>query len=68
MNTYPLHAEGMACCAFCRRALPIVNGQLHPWRASSGLFFCHEFCADDAEEASFQKRIGRIAAAMKVGA
>jgi hypothetical protein len=45
-----------ACCAFCGKPLPIINGQLQPWRAASGLFFCNEFCADDAEEASFQSR------------
>jgi hypothetical protein len=42
------------CCAFCVRPLPIVNGELQPWRAASGLFFCNEFCADDLEEAHFQ--------------
>jgi hypothetical protein len=34
-------------CAFCVKPLPIVNGELQPWRAPSGLFFCDEFCADD---------------------
>jgi len=68
VNVYPTCADATARCAFCRQALPIVNGELRPWRASSGLFFCNEFCADDAEEANFQKRIGRIATAMKVGA
>jgi hypothetical protein len=38
------------------KPLPVINGQLQPWRAASGLFFCNEFCADDAEEASFQSR------------
>jgi hypothetical protein len=41
-------------CGFCAKPLPIVNGELQPWRASSGQFFCNEFCADDADEASFQ--------------
>jgi hypothetical protein len=45
-----------ARCAFCGKPLPIINGQLQPWRVASGLFFCNEFCADDAEEASFQSR------------
>jgi hypothetical protein len=63
MSVQPLHAEALSanaptCCAFCRKALPVVNGQLQPWRAPNGLFFCNEFCADDAEEASFQKRRG----------
>jgi hypothetical protein len=41
-------------CAFCGKSLPIVNGQVQPWRASNGQFFCNEFCADDAEEVWFQ--------------
>jgi hypothetical protein len=41
-------------CAFCGKSLPIVNGQVQPWRASNGQFFCNEFCADDAEEMRFQ--------------
>jgi hypothetical protein len=45
--------DTVECCAFCGKPLPTVNGQLQPWRAPSGLFFCNEFCADDAEEASF---------------
>jgi hypothetical protein len=48
------HCNGAtACCAFCDKPLPIVNGELQPWRAASGQFFCDEFCADDAEEARF---------------
>jgi hypothetical protein len=62
MSIHPLRADTVPtdvtpCCAFCRKALPMVNGQVQPWRAPSGLFFCNEFCADDAEEASFQKRL-----------
>jgi len=61
MNVHSLPVEELsnnatARCAFCRKALPVVNGQLQPWRAPSGLFFCNEFCADDSEEASFQSR------------
>ena len=48
------HPDAAACCAFCGKPLPIVNGQLQPWRDASGLFFCNEFCADDADEARFQ--------------
>jgi len=44
-----------ACCASCGKALPIVNGELQPWRASNGEFFCNEFCADDADERRFQR-------------
>jgi hypothetical protein len=50
------YTDTAACCAFCGQPLATVNGQLQPWRNSSGLFFCNEFCADDAEEARFQSR------------
>jgi hypothetical protein len=61
MNARNQHADVMTCCSFCGRPLPIVNGQVKPWRAASGLLFCNEFCADDAEEARFRRREGRIA-------
>jgi hypothetical protein len=64
MSIYSYHADAAACCASCAKPLPIANGELQPWRATNGLFFCNEFCADDAEEALFQSR-GR--AARKVG-
>jgi hypothetical protein len=54
MSAYTHYVEAAASCAFCIKPLPVVNGQLQPWRAASGLFFCNEFCADDAEEARFQ--------------
>ena len=54
MSVCTLHTDAATSCAFCARPLPIVNGQLQPWRAANGLFFCNEFCADDAEEARFQ--------------
>ena len=54
MSTYTHSTDAAANCAFCIKPLPVVNGQLQPWRAASGLFFCNEFCADDAEEARFQ--------------
>jgi hypothetical protein len=54
MNAYTHFADARACCAFCVKPLPIVNGELQPWRAANGQFFCNEFCADDAEEALFQ--------------
>jgi hypothetical protein len=53
MNAY---AGDTKCCAFCHKQLPILNGELRPWRSSNGQFFCNEFCADDAEEARFGKR------------
>ena len=45
-----------ARCAFCRKLLPVNDGQVLAWRSTNGLFFCTEFCADDAEEALFQSR------------
>jgi hypothetical protein len=56
MSAYAHFTEAAARCAFCVKPLPIANGELQPWRAASGLFFCSEFCADDAEEALFQSR------------
>jgi hypothetical protein len=60
MSAY-IHPTNAAACAFCAKPLPIVNGELQPWRAANGQFFCNEFCADDAEAASFQshRRAGR---------
>jgi hypothetical protein len=43
-------------CAFCHKPFRACNGSLESWRASDGHHFCSEFCADDAEEAQFQKR------------
>jgi hypothetical protein len=40
-----------ARCAFCRKLLPVNDGQVLAWRSANGLFFCTEFCAGDAEEA-----------------
>ena len=54
MSAYNHLTDAAACCAFCGRPLPVINGQLQPWRAANGLFFCNEFCADDADEARFQ--------------
>jgi hypothetical protein len=56
MSAYHRYPDAAACCAFCAKPLPVINGQLQPWRAASGQFFCNEFCADDAEEARFQSR------------
>jgi hypothetical protein len=52
---YLRYIDVTTCCAFCSKSLPIVNGEMQPWRASSGQFFCDEFCADDAEEVCFQR-------------
>jgi hypothetical protein len=46
MSAYNHLTDAAACCAFCGRPLPVINGQLQPWRAANGLFFCNEFCAD----------------------
>lgn len=63
MNAFTRYTDVTTCCAFCSKLLPIVNGEVVPWRASNGQFFCNEFCADDAEEMRFQSRgrTGRIA-------
>jgi hypothetical protein len=54
MSAYTPSTGAPPLCAFCVKPLPTVHGELHPWRAPNGLFFCNEFCADDAEEARFQ--------------
>jgi ribosomal protein L24E len=69
MSTYTHHADAaVRCCSFCVKPLPIANGELQPWRAASGLFFCSEFCADDAEEARFQSRARADRKANNLGA
>jgi len=44
-----------AGCAFCGKPFRKVGAGVQIWRSTSGHCFCSEFCADDAEEASFQK-------------
>ncbi len=58
-------AQSGFVCAFCRKPLPIVDGRIQPWRSPSGQFFCNEFCADDAEEARFQRHLRGTAPAAK---
>jgi hypothetical protein len=53
MTAYTHYTDAATRCAFCVKPLPTVNGELQPWRAPNGLFFCNEFCADDSEEAPF---------------
>jgi len=53
MSPHSQHVSAPARCAFCTKPLPILNGELQPWRDTTGQFFCNEFCADDAEEARF---------------
>jgi hypothetical protein len=55
MNECLNGTSAASSCAFCGKHLPIVNGELQPWRAASGEFFCNEFCADDAEEVRFRR-------------
>jgi len=52
---YTVDTDAAQYCAFCRKPLPIANGELQAWRSSSGRFFCNEFCADDAEEVRFRR-------------
>jgi hypothetical protein len=59
MEPFDTVTSAPICCAFCRKPLSIDKGRAAPWRASTGDLFCNEFCADDAEEARFQKR-GRL--------
>lgn len=55
MNTYTGDTDLAASCVFCSKRLPILNGELQPWRSPNGQFFCNEFCADDYEEARFRR-------------
>jgi hypothetical protein len=43
-------------CTFCNKPLRPHDGHVEAWRTPSGQYFCTEFCADDAEEAQFQKK------------
>jgi hypothetical protein len=56
MNIRHLQDVARTCCAFCGKTFPVVAGQPEFWRSPTGLFFCNEFCADDAEEAIFKSR------------
>ena len=56
MQSYWPYSDARTRCAFCRKLLPVNDGQVLAWRSANGLFFCTEFCADDAEEALFQGR------------
>jgi hypothetical protein len=55
MSEYPKDTDAATRCEFCGKHLPIVNGELQPWRAPNGQFYCNEFCADDAEEVRFRR-------------
>jgi hypothetical protein len=54
--SYQLVNDAPTCCAFCRKPLVVEDDLIRPWRSPAGLFFCNEFCADDADEANFQNR------------
>ena len=56
MNVHAGDTDLTVCCAFCRKRLPVLNGEPQPWRTPSGQLFCNEFCADDTEEARFCRR------------
>ena len=51
-----LMTESSTRCAFCNKPFCPRDGHVEFWRTSEGHHFCSEFCADDAEEAQFQKR------------
>ena len=51
-----LMTESPTRCAFCNKPFRLCDGFFEFWRGSGGQHFCSEFCADDAEEAQFQKR------------
>ena len=51
-----LMTESSTRCAFCNKPFRPRDGYFEFWRTSDGQHFCSEFCADDAEEAQFQKR------------
>ena len=56
MQSYWPYSDARTCCVFCRKLLPVNDGQVLAWRAANGQFFCTEFCADDAEGALFRSR------------
>ena len=43
-------------CSFCNEPFHHPDGHVEAWRSTSGQYFCSEFCADDAEEAHFQRQ------------
>jgi len=55
MSEYLKDTDAATRCEFCGKQLPTVNGELQPWRAPNGQFYCNEFCADDAEEVRFRR-------------
>jgi len=44
-----------AKCAHCDKLFPREGAHIVCWRTPNGEYFCSEFCADDAEEAAFQR-------------
>jgi hypothetical protein len=55
----------LTVCAFCRKPLPTLNGELRAWRSPDGQSFCNEFCADDYDEARFRRRSSASASPMQ---
>jgi hypothetical protein len=54
INTRYLIGGVPTTCAHCEQPLSVVNGHVEAWRSTTGEYFCNEFCAEDAEEASFR--------------
>ena len=56
MDACETQSDALVRCAYCRKPFALVGGRMQSWRAPSGLRYCTEFCADDAEEAVFQQQ------------
>jgi hypothetical protein len=54
VNSRYLMSGAPTTCAHCKQPFPVVKGQVEVWRSATGDHFCNEFCAEDAEEASFK--------------
>jgi hypothetical protein len=67
MNMRAGNIDLAVCCAFCRKRLSTLNGELQAWRSPDGQFFCDEFCADDYDEARFRRRSSASASPMQEG-
>ena len=55
ITLYGIRPSVPEACAFCGNPFHRVEGAVQIWRSTTGQCFCSEFCADDAEEAQFQK-------------
>jgi hypothetical protein len=60
-SRYDLQGNTPTTCCFCGMSFPVVDQKIeNAWRAADGRLYCSEFCADDAEEAAFQRRYRRL--------